>query len=230
MSRKLTVAALAAGLSLFSLASAPTASANIMITNVQVPYYEGITLHGGVIGTEAIGIAGQIVLTTDIGVLGTWCVDLFRNITLGGSYTYSVGTLTTNNAIPTPTPLTATQINQIGALAAYGNFVMSTSPTSPKSAAIQAAIWDVEYGTTATGSAAFALELANIMALLPTLSNPGGDQLFSSQDSQGLYVNQGLYVPHDGHVPEPSTLALIALGLLSLLGFGVIRQGAQARA
>lgn len=228
MTRKLILAALTGGLSLYSLACAPTASAGIMITNVQVPYYESITLHGGSIGTDAIGIAGQIVLTTDIGILGTWCVDLFRNIYLGGSYTYTVGSLTTNNALPTPTPLTGTQINQIGALAAYGDFVMSSSPSNAKSAAIQAAIWDVEYGTTATGSAAFVAELTNIMTLLPTLTNPGGNQLFSSQDSQGVYINQGLYVPNSHGVPEPSTLALIALGLLSALGISMFRRPVNA--
>ena len=223
MLRKLITAALAGGLSALSLACAPTASASIIITNVQVPYYEGITLTGGSIGSESIGIAGQIVLTTNIGVLGTWCVDLFRNITLGGSYTYTVGNLTNDGAMPTPNALSPTQINQIGALAAYGNFLMSTSPTNAKSAAIQAAIWDVEYGTTASGSAGFMTELANILALLPTLSNPGGNELFSQQNSQGVYVNQGLYHPNTG-VPEPSTIALLALALLSMFAFSTMRR------
>jgi len=232
MSRKLILAALAGGLSLLSLAGAPMASASIVITNVQVPYYEGITLtatgsspaglFGGIGHSEAIGIAGQIDLTTNIGILGTWCVDLFRDITLGGSYTYTVGTLTTDNRIPIPDALTPAQINRIGALAAYGNFLMSTTPTNRNSAVVQAAIWNVEYGTTATNStdAGFAALLASVQGM--SLTNPGGNQLFSSQDSQGVYLNQGLY--HPNNVPEPASLALFALGLLSLLGLQMTRR------
>ena len=245
MSRKLLAAAVASAFSLVSLAAAPSASAALMITNVQVPYFQGITLtstasspaglfDGPIGSTEVIGIAGQIILTTNIGMLGVWCVDLFRSISLGGNYTYTVGALTTDNSSPSlppgvdfgPNPLTPTQINDIGKLAAYGNFMMSTTPTNAFSAAVQAAIWNVEYGTTATGTAAFNIELSNLMAILPSLSNPGGNQLTSAQNSQGVFVAQGLYQPNQ--VPEPSMLAMIAIGLLSLLGFGSIRRRANA--
>ena len=95
MSPKFLTAAVASAL--FSLAAAPSASAALMITNVQVPYYQGITLTStasspaglfdGTIGSsQAVGIAGQIILTTNIGMLGVWCVDLFRSISLGGNY------------------------------------------------------------------------------------------------------------------------------------------------
>lgn len=242
MSRKLIFAAVTSAFSLFSLAAAPSASAALIITNVQVPYFQGITLTstassplglfgGGIGSTEVVGIAGQIILTTNIGMLGVWCVDLFRNISLGGNYTYTVGALTTDNSFPPnvtagPNALTPTQINDIGKLAAYGNFVMSTTPTNAFSAAVQAAIWNVEYGTTATGTAAFNTELTNLMTILPSLSNPGGNQLTASQNAQGLFVAQGLYQPN--RVPEPSTLAMIAIGLLSLFGFGSIRRRADA--
>lgn len=246
MSRKFLFAAVASAFSLASLATTPSATAGIIISNVQVPYSEAITLHSTVNSpingssalplfkaagnSEAIGIAGQIILTTNIGMLGVWCVDLFRNITLGGNYEYDTGALVDNGSKPpvAPTALTAQQIDNIGKLAAYGNFLMSTAPTTAKSAAIQAAIWNIEYGTTATGSAQFTAELTNIMNILPTLSNPGGTELFSQKDSQGLYTAQGLYRPNT--VPEPSTLALIGLAMLSMFWLGLRRRVAPLAA
>lgn len=246
MSRKILFAAVASAYSMFSLVSAPTASASIMITNVQVPYSESITLKStasspinvsstlslfrAIGNTEAIGIAGQIILTTNIGMLGVWCVDLFRNISLGGSYVYTTGSLTDNGSNPpvAPTALTAQQINDIGKVAAYGNYLMSTAPTNARSAAVQAAIWNIEYGTTATGSAQFNTELGNIMAILPTLSNPGGTELLSQQNSQGLYTAQGLYRPNA--VPEPSTLALIGMAMLAMFGLVAMRRQGGAAA
>jgi hypothetical protein len=246
MSRKFLFAAVATAFSVFSVAAVPSASAGIIITNVQVPYYEAFTLKStasspingsstlnlfkAVGNTEVVGIAGQIILTSNVGLLGVWCVDLFRNISLGGTYTYDEGAFTTNNSAPpvAPTALTATQIDDIGKLAAYGNFLMSTAPTNAKSAAIQAAIWNVEYGTTASGSAAFNTELANVMTVLGsnTLTNPGGVALFSQKDSQGLFTTQIYYKPNS--VPEPSTLIIMAFALLSLMGLGALRQKASA--
>ena len=173
---KLAAAVLAGVMAL----AAPASATIINITNVQVPFSEGVTLTGGTIGSEVIGIAGQFVLTTDIGTLNAWCVDLFHTISLGCSYTYTTGPLLTDNSGSSPgtsNPLSSTQINQIEALAAYGNAVMLSSPSNAFSAALQAAIWDVEYGTTATGSPLFTADLASIVALLPKLPVIPGVQL-----------------------------------------------------
>ena len=150
--------------------AAPASAGAITVTNVQVPYSEGVTLTGGQIPSdpENVGIAGEIVLTTDVGILYTWCVDLFHTISLGGSYTYTPDALTTQNNGTSPgtsTALTSTQINNIEALAAYGTGQMLTRPTAELddfSAALQSAIWEVEYGTVATGSAGMEADLAAI--------------------------------------------------------------------
>lgn len=246
MSRKALIAAVVSAFSLCSMALTPTASAGIIISNVQVPYGETITLTSTAsspINTSSnltlfraagnssvIWLAGQIILTTDIGMLGVWCIDLFRNISLGNtSLDYTTSSLDDNGSTPpvAPTPLTAQQIDDIGKVAAYGNYLMSTAPTNARSAAVQAAIWNIEYGTTATGSAQFNTELASIMAVLPTLTNPGGTELLSrGQNSQGLYGSQGLYKPNT--VPEPATLALIGFAMMAMFGMAFMRQQASA--
>ena len=209
--------------------AAPASASPITVTNVQVPYYESVTLHDGVLGagnSMSIGIAGQIDLTTNIGLLGTWCVDLLHHISLGGHYTYLPGPLVTDNFGSSPAtsnPLTALQLQTIEKLAAYGNGTMATTPSNAFSAALQAAIWDTEYHTTATGSAQFTTALANIMTILPTLPVFAGYQLYNT-DAQNLYQSQGLFV---SQVPEPATIGLFCSGLAAA---GLLRRRRKTKA
>ena len=215
-SKFLMAAAFAFGMAALT---APASAGPILVSNVQVPYYESVTLHDGILGagnSSTIGIAGQIDLTTNIGPLGTWCVDLFHVVYIGGNYTYYAGPLVTDNTGSSPAtsnPLTALQIQTIGKLAAYGNGIMLTSPSNPYSAALQAAIWNTEYQTTATGSAQFELDLADIMTALPGLPAAGGYQLYN-ENAQGLYQSQGLFV---SKVPEPLSLSIFGSGLAGVV-------------
>lgn len=213
--KTLVMQALAIAIGVMALA-APAAATDITVTNVALPYSETVTLSGGMAGVAGNHLAGQIVLTTSIGTIGTWCVDLFHTINLGPTnLTYTVIELTSANNGTTPsssTPLSSTQIQQIESLAAYGNAQLpSQSNKNAFAAAVQAAIWNVEYGSTASGSAAFATALAAIMALLPGLPLADGVQLANFSDA-GVLWHQSFDYP----VPEPMTMFLGGTGLLAL--------------
>ncbi|MDR3435356.1 PEP-CTERM sorting domain-containing protein [Telmatospirillum sp.] len=203
----------------------------------------------GSTGMEADN-AGRLLLSTGSGTLGAWCVDLLDNIYLGGHYTYSDVALTSNNNPYRPQTLSASQIAGIDALAAFGNAVLNqyqstttsaalatiyaadleayensapqayrslTKDLNAFSAAIQAAIWDVEYLTTASGSKNLTNDLALILAGESYFSNVSGHEL-DIVGGQKQFVSDA---PRASSVPEPSTISLIAAGLLTL-AFGAV--------
>ena len=111
------------------------------------------------------GGAGQVTLIgsgADSGKdLEVWCLDVFTYLL--GSDTYQVGPLTIAGAGGSslnPT-LTTQQIGEIGALIVHGDSLIKTSTDTDVSAAIQLAIWEVEYaGFKYTGLDAGAINLA----------------------------------------------------------------------
>jgi hypothetical protein len=234
-------------LSIMTGAVLPARAASFSITDVEITNYEKITLTGGALGSSTLtGVySGQIDLSASIGNLGVWCVDLFHEITLGGQYNATIGSLSTNN-MEAPTPLTSAQENQIAAIAAFGNALLQptrqrsfdqvtldafatgladfrtahaadyatlNADLSVSAAAVQAAIWGVEYDTTAAYSdpnftpavkiiTADALQFfGNIGANQLNVTNSGGNQ------AQRLVVSK---------VPEPASLALWVGGLVGL--------------
>lgn len=209
--------------------AAPAAATTITVTNVTLPFFETVSVAGftdakGHTFTGGSELAGQIVLTTNIGTLGTWCVDLFHTIHLGGSYTLDTAPLSTNNSGGGPLDsslLSATQIQQIQSLAAYGNANLPAASDKYQFAAIvQAAIWQVEYLTTVTGDSAFNTALAALMALVPSLPAAGGAQLQNLNDAS-LFTVQNLFL-----TSEPGTLALVG-GIL--VGLGLLRRRLRPR-
>jgi len=96
-------------------------------------------------------ISGTISLQTNIGVLSTYCVDLFDYINLGSnSYTFNQNALTAGSTFSNGTAtgvFTQAQVTDLTRLLAGGGSLVTQS--SVNSAALQAAIWEVEYDTAA---------------------------------------------------------------------------------
>ena len=233
---RMKVLALAFASAATLLAATPSAYAsNIDITNVQVPYgLYGVVLTGGDLpGNSPYTVyrTGEIILTTQYGDLATWCVDLFHDINLGGSYTYKTMPLTNDNSGTMPSnsnPLTTQQIDDISYLATIGTAEMNADPSNDLSTAIQAAIWQVEYHTVATYSddTGFAADLAALDALLPYPTYSGGVEI-SNDSNTGLFNSQHLFTTQT--IPEPSTWAMMLLGFAGL-GYAASRRNLRREA
>ncbi len=223
-------------------------AADIDVTNVQVPYgLYNVVLTGGTLPGASpynVYLTGQIQLTTTDGVLGVWCVDLFHDIYLGGNYTnppYMTGPLQTNNTGSSPatsTPLTQAQIDEISVLAAWGNGQMASAPSDDYSAAIQAAIWDVEFGSNASysGDTGFGTDLSYIESNVPYATYFAGGFQLSDTGDQGQFLSQSQFSPSPPgsgtltpfSTPEPSTWAMMLLGFAGL-GFAGYRKAKTTR-
>jgi hypothetical protein len=109
--------------------------------------------------------AGEIRLhnnATNANLL-VWCLDVFDIISL--PYTYQVNTFAAGDVRPGVQVMTAGQIRQIAGLMLLGNTMFSD-------AAIQLAIWRVEYGALFTSSASGTLLADSTLAM--TQSGVGG--------------------------------------------------------
>lgn len=176
-------------------------------------------------GTPALSptnvLAGLFNLTTNVGTLYAFCIDLFY--TIQAPTTYAVAPLAaagdpTPGAPPVDFPLSTTQRQQINwlTLAAQAE---AASLTAIRSAAYQIKVWEVAYGTKFSWSSSAAssinteltaISLALAGANLSAMPIPFG---LTAVDAQGLAIaRQGLVIG----VPEPASLALLGAGLLGL--------------
>lgn len=207
---------------------APAFATNINVDKVQLPYSESLNLNGYIDGSSYSDngqAAGQIVLTVNnIGsaslyTLPVWCVDIFHDISLGGSgYQYSEGPLS-NDHSNAATALSSTQITDITDLATYGNHLMQTSPSNRTSALVQAAIWTVEYNNAynpGTGNSLIITVPSNDFNATDITNIISSAVAYGGSAGQLIALNGAQAEVYDAAVPEPATLGLLGAGLFGL--------------
>jgi hypothetical protein len=239
MFRSLAIAAIAA-----AAAFGPTTAAQATIYNVTsagLYHYGTVQMTGNIAGYGPFDrneLAGAVVLqgTTDAGKpfsVITFCFDVLHSISVGlGSqsavnYTYSLqpvsndlsGNAGTGNA------LSVSQIERMSGLAKLGAYIFNSSPSnlSARLSAVQAAIWSVEYGFTASNfsvAGAGGYYAAYMAKTFPGAAVP----VLVSSDGQGQLLGnvQGLGI---GTVPEPESWTLMIVGF-GLVGFAARRRPA----
>ncbi len=213
----------------------------VFVQGASIPSTYG-TLYSTTNGTVVQEGAALISIAVNVGTGATaaplygsaFCVDLFHPIYVGlDSYyatnvQYHVEPLTTDSSGGL---LSQSQRDQIGGLAAYGfSLVGSATPDlTARLAAIQAAIWTIEYPGTVFSPDDASNPLPNLtqytadyVALGPTLT---GTAYVINTDTPG--AAQNLIVSFSagqlGIVPEPASWALL------IVGFGMTGVAARRR-
>jgi PEP-CTERM motif len=175
---------------------------------------------------------GLITLTTTTGsILPVFCIDLFHDINAGSQsppLPYTTGTIvadsSSNPAGTGGNPLNPPVPGQIQTLAnlGYWDYVHGAG-NADIYAGLQGAIWDIEYNTngnslTVTGSPAVNALIASDIAYAVAHPAAYSVSLFPGADGQAFGSGQGF----SPGVPEPSTWAMMLLGLAGL-GFAGYR-------
>ncbi|WP_158933315.1 PEP-CTERM sorting domain-containing protein [Acidisphaera sp. S103] len=211
-SKSLVIGFVLGGLPMVGWAT-PAAATPFTVTNVDVNLPEIITLNTPVPVTAYVG---QLVLTTTIGTLNVWCIDVYHDIGLGAQdLPYTTGSISTDFHGIT---LTTTQIDEISGLVGYGDALLAEpGATSTESAGVQLAIWSVEYDnfSYSGASAATVAEANKLIALAPTLAG-SANAVIGLDGTQSFAIDQ---------IPEPASLAVLGAGLT---GIGLVRRGRRA--
>jgi hypothetical protein len=208
--------------------------------------YDGYTITNG----QAIQILtpnnvadnnlGQIVLQgtgTNAGqVQAAWCLDVYDFLTTSGTYT--VGPLTTVGSGGSNPTLSDAQISEIGSLMVQGTASINSS--TDVSAAIQLAIWKLEYGASFSYSGASS-SVEGLADQYESNVMPGGQwfcpdctvTLFSLDGDQNLGMGSPPATSRSGAgaTPLPAALPLFASGAggLGLLSWRCRKKNAVAK-
>ena len=238
MSRSSSILAVAAAVAIFG--GATSATATVFNVNTAGLYsYGTVNMAGSIAGHGAFNrneFAGALVLTgtTDAGKpfsVVTYCFDILHNINVGfngpAAVSYTFKSLPVTNDLSgnggTGNALSTSQIERMSGLARLGAslFAVNASNLQARMTAIQAAIWTVEYGLTASSfspAGAQGYYDAYLAKSFPGASVP----VLVASNAQGQIIGniQGLGI---GSVPEPASWALM------IIGFGMVGVTARRR-
>lgn len=234
-SRAILGLAAAAGLSAAALAGQASATTTFNITNVSMDTtYEANIVGFGAAYDNGVTFSVSGYPTGETSLYG-FCIDIYHDIYLGGSYTYSTnqpqgGGLVANSG----TTLNATQVSAITDLVDTGFLLHQQNPndadTSLKLAAIQAAIWEIEVPTTnnqqtvtlVNPNATVAGDPTPIETYFENYVNGNYDHsLLTPQDkvftiANGTNQSFAIGWPISGGVPEPATWAMLLTGFFGM--------------
>jgi hypothetical protein len=199
--------ALACGLLFTGMAAMPAVALPVTVTDVGVNQPQIITITGPV---DVTAYVGQIVLTTSLGTLAVWCIDVFHDIGLGfQDLSYVTGEIANDF---NGNQLSAEQISEIAGLVVHGDALLANGGTSSDSAATQLAIWSIEYPSFGyNGASSTTISETNaLIAMAPSLVG-SANALISLDGTQSFAVDP---------IPEPASLSVLAAGIMALGSIG----------
>jgi hypothetical protein len=228
MSKRFLVSASAAALAAVFATSGANA-ATVTLNHLSGSPATTLIVHYHINGSGATEpeVGQQFTVDTSAGTLLAFCIDIFHRIPSNADLplAYDLDPITNDfTPPPGPNPLSATVAGEIQTLANIG-FRDTKAGTATKNelAALQGAIWDIEYNTNgnsfaAFGSAAVDALIANYVAF--ATANPASYSLGLSPAAVG--TTQAFVVG----APEVSTWAMMVAGFAGL-GFAGWRRGTK---
>jgi PEP-CTERM motif len=201
---------------LASLAPAAVHAANVTVTGYDTPDPDAFNA-GTINGYNYYD--GPIILHTSQGDIIAYCADLQHDL---HAQDYTFGLLTTRGD---GTPISAALSSRLGHLASAGFAAFQTN-NDDLAAAVQLAIWSLEYNTTATNFANSTIAADFSLAESWSFQNTGyATELIPVGDwPADASLSQGMVVGFAAGAPEPSTWAMMLMGFAGL-GYAAFRHG-----